>query len=415
MDATILSQIRQVFLSIPEKDERAKIGPRAFLIALITAMVTDSKSRSIANLRRQTMALLGESIARSSYWQRLGSKRLTFFLAQSIRGLVAELAGKFDINEGILKKLGIKGIFLLDASSVTLPNKASKEFPAPRNNVVPAAIKWHLCMNLLSGIGEWFCLTEATCHERNIFPPFKMLRGSLIIFDLGYWDYNLFTDLIKEGVFFLSRVKNKALIQITAIPANSRWKKPLGRYLFTLNWKKRNGNILDFIGTVRLGEIVYTDMRILGFWNAATKTYHWYVTNLPVPAKPIYAIYRLRWQIELVFKAGKSSLSLADAPSSSPQIIINLMLAAIAANLIAQPLARVALENATDEIKASISVQRAGFVYVHLAGELARYLLSGMRKALNHVKKKLLCFITEFVDPNRNSRPTSMQKAANML
>lgn len=205
------------------------------------------------------------------------------------------------------------------------------------------------------------------------------------------------------------------MIQITAIPANSRWKQPLGKYLFTLTWKKRNGKILDFIGTIRLGEIVYTDMRILGFWNTATKTYHWYVTNLPVPAKPIYAIYRLRWQIELIFKGGKSSLSLADAPSSSPQIIINLMLAAIAANLIAQPLARVTLENATDEIKASISVQRAGFVYVHLAGELARYLLSGMRKALNFVKKKLLCFITEFVDPNRNSRPTSMQKAASML
>jgi hypothetical protein len=34
MDATILSRIRQVFLAIPEKDERAKIGPQAFLIAL---------------------------------------------------------------------------------------------------------------------------------------------------------------------------------------------------------------------------------------------------------------------------------------------------------------------------------------------------------------------------------------------
>jgi hypothetical protein len=83
-------------------------------------------------------------------------------LAQSIRGLVAGLAGKFGVNEGILKNLGVTGIYLLDASSVTLPKKARKDFPAPRNNVVPAAIKWHLCMNLLSGMGEWFCLPEAT-------------------------------------------------------------------------------------------------------------------------------------------------------------------------------------------------------------------------------------------------------------
>lgn len=209
MDATILPRIRQVFLAIPEIDERAKIGPQAFLIALITAMVSDTKTRTIADLRRQAMALLGEGIARSSYWQRLGSKRLTGFLTQTIRGLVAGLAGNFGINEGILEKLGVTGIYLLDASSVSLPNKARKDFPAPRTNVVPAAIKWHLCMNLLSGIGEWFCLTEATCHERNIFPPLKMLRGRLIIFDLGYWDYSLFTDLMNEGVFFYLESKIK--------------------------------------------------------------------------------------------------------------------------------------------------------------------------------------------------------------
>jgi hypothetical protein len=91
------------------------------------------------------------------------------------------------------------------------------------------------------------------------------------------------------------------------------------------------------------------------------------------------------------------------------------MLAAIAANLIAQPLSRMTLKNATEEVQASVSVQRAGFVYVHLASELAKYLLSGLRTALNLVKKKLMCFITELVDPNWNSRPSSMQVVVDML
>lgn len=415
MDFTILSRIRQVFLAVPEKDERAKIGPRAFLIALITAMVTDSKNRSIANLRRQTIALLGETISRSSYWQRLSSKRLTGFLTQIIRGLVTGFAGKIGVNTSLLKRLKISGIYLLDASSITLPRQAQREFPAPRNNVVPAAAKWHLCMNLLSGVGEWFCLTEATCHERTVFPPMKMLKGALLIFDLGYWDYSLFAELMSQGAFFLSRVKDRALIQITAVPARSRCKKALGKYLFSVKWTKFSGKVVDFIGTVHLGEMVYSDMRIIGFWNAGAKKYHWYITNLPIPAKVFYPLYRLRWQIELLFKTGKSSLSLADIPSSSPQIIVNLILAAITANLIAQPLARTTLNNATEEIQASISVQRSGFVFVHLAGDLARYLLSGMIESLNAIKKKLLCLITEFVDPNRNSRATSMQMMANML
>lgn len=412
MDASILSRIRQSFIAIPEEDERAKIGPRGFLIALVVAMVSDSNGRSIANLRRQLMSSLGAALARSSFWQRLSSKRLTSFLSGGIRDLVQNLAGKLSINQDILAKLGVTGVYLHDSSSVTLPKGAKADFPAPRSNVIPAAIKWHLCLNLFSGIGEWFCLTEATCHDRNIFPPLEMLKGALIIFDLGYWDYQLLADIIASGVYFLSRVKDRALIEITGVAACSGWKKPLGKDLFAMNWKTFRGNIVEYIGTVHLEEMDYVDMRVLGLWNEAANIYHWYVTNLPVSAELIYPLYRLRWQVELIFKAGKSSLSMADAPSANYRIIINLMLAAITANLIAQPLARMTLQNASKEVQAAVSVQRAGFVFVHVALELLAYLISGLKAAMHTLKKKLLRYITELVDPNFKHRATSLQRLA---
>ena len=74
MNASTLDTVRQSFLHIPENDTRSKVGPRSFVIALITAMVDDSPHRSIANLRRQFISSLGESLARSSFWQRLSSK-----------------------------------------------------------------------------------------------------------------------------------------------------------------------------------------------------------------------------------------------------------------------------------------------------------------------------------------------------
>jgi len=70
-------------------------------------------------------------------------------------------------------------------------------------------------------------------------------------------------------------------------------------------------------------------MRVLGFWNKTTKSYHWYVTNLSIPADLIYKLYRIRWQVELSFKAAKSSLSLADTWSSNRQLVLNILLAAI--------------------------------------------------------------------------------------
>lgn len=411
MDASILSRIRQSFNDTPDDDARAKIGPRAFLIALMMAMVNDSGQRTIAGLRRQIISSLNETIARSTFWQRLSSKRLTDTLSHTIRRLVGELAGSLSINQDILAKIGVANVYLHDASSVTLPSGAKSDFPAPRSNVIPAAIKWHLCLNLFSGIGEWFCLTDAKTHDRNGFPPLGILKGALIIFDLGYWDYQLLADLLSNGVHFLSRVKDKALIEITGIAASTKWKQPLGQNLFSLNWKTFRGNVIEFMGTVHLPELDI-DVRIIGFWNNASNVYHWYATNLPVPADMIYPLYRLRWQVELMFKTEKSSLSLDDAPSANFRIIVNLMLASITANLIAQPLARMTLQNATKEVQAAISVQRAGFVFIHVAAELVTYLLFGVREALNRLKKKLLRYATELVDPNFKHRPTSMRRFA---
>ena len=414
MDASILSRIRQSFLGVPEEDGRASIGPRLFLIKLIMAMVNDSNRRSLANLRRQLLASVDGGLARSSFWQRLSSRRLTKFLTQTIRQLVAGLAGKLSVNADILGKLGVRSVYLHDSSSITLPKKARGHFPAPRNNVIPAATKWHLCLNLFSGIGEWFCLTEATCHDRNGFPPLEMLKGALIIFDLGYWDYQLLADLMNSGCYFLSRVKDRALIEITAIPSCQAWKKPLGKNLFAMNWSKFRGPIIDIIGTVRLKDMADADMRVIGFWNEAARTYHWYATNLTVRAELIYPLYRLRWQVELIFKAGKSSLNLADVPSSNYNIIVNIVLAAITANLIAQPLARMTLQNAVKEIQASISIQRAGYVFVHVASELMAYLITGLKADILAVEEKLLRYATELIDPNFKHRPTSMRRIAIM-
>lgn len=412
MDASILAGIRQSFITVPEKDERAKVGPRAFLIALVVAIVTDGNGRSIANLRRQLNSSLGVLLARSSFWQRLSSKRMTSFLCHAIRDLVQNLGGKLRINQDILEKLGVRAVYLHDSSSVTLLDGAKGDFPAPRNNVAPAALKWHLCLNLFSGIGEWFSVTEATCHDRNVFPPLKMLKGALSLFDLGYWDYQLLSDLSANGVYFLSRVKDRALVEITGVVASTAWKKPLGRDLFSLSWKTFRGNVIEYLGTVKLKDDTLVDMRVIGFWNEGAKVYHWYVTNLSVPAELIYPLYRLRWQIELVFKSGKSSLSMADVPSSNSRIIINLVLAAITANLIAQPLARMTLQNATKPVQAAISVQRAGFVFVHVARELLTFLVSGLLVAKRALKEKLQSFASEFVDPNYKHRATSLQRLA---
>jgi hypothetical protein len=153
-------------------------------------------------------------------------------------------------------------------------------------------------------------------------------------------------------------------------------------------------------------------MKVLGFWNKTSKSYHWYVTNLSIPADLIYPLYRIRWQVELSFKAAKSSLSLDDAPSSNRQIILNILLATITAYLIAQPLACASLSRAIPEVQAAFSMQRAAMIFVQVASDVREYLISATEKTLVALQEKMKRFAPELIDPNYRSRATSMRRLA---
>ena len=54
--------------------------------------------------------------------------------------------------------------------------------------------------------------------------------------------------------------------------------------------------------------------------------YHWYLTNLKVVPTVIYPLYRLKWQVELIFKGCKSSLNADRMTSRNPLISENSVL-----------------------------------------------------------------------------------------
>ena len=126
-------------------------------------------------------------------------------------------------------------------------------------------------------------------------------------------------DTLKTGQTLLTKViktqkDGMVQIEIAEKVANPNAKSSLGEGFQTM-YSFANGN---------------TGGSPRRFWNPIEKTYHLYVTNLKVSAKIIYPLYRLRWQIELFFKASKTSLALKDMPSSNKNIIQSMMLLTIA-------------------------------------------------------------------------------------
>lgn len=412
MDAGVVRVLEESVNHVPEHDARATLAPRELVVALVLGFFRDGDTKSLANIRLAVIDLVQKKIARSSLWNRLAAKRLGVYLSVLITTLLAKAMAPLGIAADLLGRLGVRRVFLLDSTQSSLPDSAASDFPGSRTNSSPAAVKWHALWDLFTGAVAWHRITEGSSNDANSFPPVRMLRGALIIFDLGYWDFDLFAKLIAGGVFFLSRVKSSAVVTIREVVTGLPRQDLVGRSLASVKHGKRN--VVEVIGSFGAQGTIFT-ARVIGFWNKGTNQFHWYTTNLRVPAKVIYPLYRLRWQIELSFKACKSTLRLADFTTANPRIIRNLILANIAAVMLAQPLARSVATEAEPEQQAAVSVQRIAKVVVNVARELAHCLISGTASARRALIDKMQLFAAELFDPNYKRRQTSLARVRQLL
>lgn len=407
---TSLNGFRQCFDVIPENDDRSIIGPRQFVISLICGLnAMDRGKRTLGTLRRGITKATGTEIWRGGFWERLATERLFGFLLLLVQAAMQQMSNVILPGaelQSLMAFLKVKGILVLDSSSITLPAMAGAVFPGPRKNVAPAVVKWHHCFDLFGGSIKWFDLSPGTSHDSNHFPDLSLLVGFLIIFDLGYFDLCTLQAIANVGGYFLCRIKSNTVIYIDEV-VQGLPKSFVGKRLLSARLPKGKG-VIEIVGSFGGGLFFF---RVIGFWNSIDNCYHWYVTNLFAPPKLIYPLYRLRWQVELFFKMAKSSWRLSDLTSANPNIVYNLMLSSLVVAILSQPLAfTLVMLKYKDEGQVPIpSVQRAGIVVANAAAELREFLLTGERSAKTKLIHYLKLFTRELIDPNRN-RESSMQQ-----
>lgn len=417
MDAiSMLNRVKGCFKGVPEFDSRAKIGPRMFLVSLVLAFSRNDNTRSLDCIRQSITGKDGIILARSTFWQRLSSNRLKKLLAQTAASLIKSLSssGSGPLDE-LAKSIGVKDILGYDSCSTTLPDGAADDFPGTRTNVAPAAFKWHNLMSLVSGAVLWYAMSEAKLHDRKCFPPLKLLAGRLILFDLGYWDFGLLRNLIAAKAFFLSRVKANAVIEIIKVTSGLNMDRYIGQDLLRCKLPKKGRQAtIDLEGKFGGSGHDPITLRIVGFWNYSQGCYHWYTTNLTVSAELMYPLYRLRWQLELAFKASKSSFRLADTPSTNSNIIETLLLANIVATLIAFPLAKIVSEELPSDKRTSVSLQRSAKLMISIAGELYSFLIERGRGLGDQLIVRIKNLTRELYDPNYKKRASTGRLACDL-
>jgi IS4 transposase len=184
-------------------------------------------------------------------------------------------------------------------------------------------------------------ITSERQHDGPVFKVGRWVRDRLLMFDLGYFRYQLFSCITRNGGYFISRLKANANPRIVAVHRIHRGGSiPLvGMHLRDI-LDRMQCEILDVMVEVSFPRRVYAGrvhrdtqrLRVVGIRNNTTAIYHLYITNVPVEilcAEDVGAVYAARWEIELLFKELKGQYRIEDLPSRKRPIVEALIYAAI--------------------------------------------------------------------------------------
>ena len=128
-------------------------------------------------------------------------------------------------------------------------------------------------------------------------------------------------------------------------------------------------------------------MRLVAIRDEESGEYHAYLTNIPpemLTAEEIAALYRMRWEIELVFKELKSRYALDMIKTTNSQVVETLIWVAILTMLVSRRLHHIIRLSAPAKKVARFTQLRWATVFIENASDLLTAILSfiGVRKSL---------------------------------
>lgn len=186
-------------------------------------------------------------------------------------------------------------LYSLDASAIEL---ALKVFPWAAHRDDTANVKLSVGLNHGTQIPEFVALSDGQENDMIQGRRFDFPKGSVVVFDKGYVDYEWFKTLTNKGVFFVTRLRAKAVYHVEERREVDKSQGICSDQIIQLNSAhafKRGAPLL----------------RRIGYRDPETGKFYEFLTNhFKLSASTIAAIYKDRWTIELFFKAIKQNLNI---------------------------------------------------------------------------------------------------------
>ena len=389
MDPQQFSTMAKKFQSVLDADvlnERGKqldllkrerlITPFRLGLSVVASMATQ-QVQSIADLHRQFNELWELESDYKAFYNQLLKPSSPEFFRTSLCHIMSQLTRKvlgFEAEQAFSE---FNRFILQDGSSFALHEALADVFPGRFNAVSPAAVELHCTLDVLQDAPITIALSPDTDSEHDYRPEPESLRGDVFLADRGYLDLTSLRDIGRHGGFFI--VRSKSHLNPRVIDAyredGQRIKSCQDRDFQAIisKFPKRQRAELDVEWLIE-GEPFR--LRLIVSWNPQTTCFDYLLTNLPQDRYTIRMIclaYKLRWQVELLFKEWKSYTNLHKFDTEKETISEALIWASLAASALKRFLAHAA-EHLLEVV---ISTRKASMPSAYDLPELFRALRHG--------------------------------------
>ena len=183
----------------------------------------------------------------------------------------------------------------LDSTTISL---CLSLFPWAEFRQTKGAVKLHLLLDHDGYLPSYAYISNGKKHDVTIAKKISLPPGSIVTMDRGYNDYKLFASWTKNGVFFVTRMKENADFTVVEERVTPK------------NLDVLSDQLIRFTGYYAQKDCPHLLRRIVVWDNQNDEEIVLLTNHLKFGTTTISAIYKDRWQIEVFFKSLKQNLKI---------------------------------------------------------------------------------------------------------
>lgn len=208
---------------------------------------------------------------------------------------------QFVLSDSRRKSLNSR-VYLFDSTVITLFHEVLEGLGLPdASGRRKGGIKVHTLIRSDQDVASMVLFSAAKANDSNFLKHIHLPKGSIVVFDRGYNDYNTYNRFAQEGVSWVTRLRKRIVYSLITNKEVTELQKSRGII----------SDQLIEMGHTYKKSATRVKARLITHVDAESgRIFQFLTNNLRMSPATIAGLYKKRWQIELLFKRIKQNYPL---------------------------------------------------------------------------------------------------------